>query len=57
MDFIRIHRSYLVNLKWVKQLEKGQIDVEGEKLSVSVREWAKVKKSYDRYCKINARYS
>lgn len=57
VDFIRIHRSYLVNLKWVKQLEKGQMDVEGEKLSVSVREWAKVKKSYDRYCKINARYS
>lgn len=46
IDFMRIHRSYLVNLKFVKELDingKSIILLNGKKLSVSIRKLPKIK--------------
>lgn len=56
VDFVRIRRNCLVNLKYVQKIEEKQIYISGEKLPVSVREWANVKKKHHEYCKKNARY-
>lgn len=56
VDFIRIHRSCLVNMKYVQELEGRQVYIFGEKLAVSTREWRNVKKKYCEYCRKNARY-
>jgi len=40
-DFIRIHRSYIINLHHVKEIEANHVVIEGERLPISKRkkEW------------------
>ena len=60
-DFIRIHREYLINLKWVKNLGKETkfVQIEGkevETLPVATRLRKEVKEKYKEFCRRNARY-
>lgn len=48
-DFIRVHRKWLVNLKYVDMLEDTKIWVEGMEIPISVRNRKKVEKAFMRY--------
>ncbi len=56
VDFIRTHRSYLVNCKWINKIGKKSMELEGIKVPIAFRLYGEVKKTYDAYCEKNARY-
>lgn len=56
VDFIRVHRSYLVNLKYIDTLPKQYIQVSGHRIPISRRMRTKVKEAYLDYAMKNARY-
>ena len=56
VNFIRIHRAYLVNLACVDSVGNRCVSVGGLDLPVSYRLNAQVKRKYDLYCKENARF-
>lgn len=55
-DFVRINRAYLIHLKYLERLEKKEVRVAGERLSVSRGCWKSLYKAYEKYCERNARY-
>lgn len=57
-NFVRIHREYLVNMKWIDKisLDCRYVWVNEEKLHVSTRLKGNVKEEYESFCKRNARY-
>ncbi len=56
--FIRVHRSFIINPKWVSKIDDGEVILKGAKkpVPISKRMHAKVKKQYRAYCEKNARY-
>ncbi|MBR3645728.1 MAG: response regulator transcription factor [Lachnospiraceae bacterium] len=54
--FIRVHKSYLVNAKWISQISDKEVILGGKRVPVSARMRSEVKKKYKDYCKKNARY-
>ncbi len=56
VGFVRIHKSYLVNAKWVAKWREGEVVTCKGTLPVSVRMRAKAKKQYDSYCMEHAAY-
>lgn len=55
-DFLRIHREYIVNMRWIESFYEDKIKISGKKLPVSTRLRGTVKKKYKEFCKKNARY-
>ncbi len=45
--FIRVHRSYLVNLQYVEEIDDGMIYILDQKIPISSRKRFKVKKAYE----------
>ncbi len=58
VDFVRINRSSLVNLRWVEKWHDGSVKVTGrnEEIVVSVRQKTKSKKKYEEYARRSARF-
>lgn len=56
VGFIRVHRTYLVNMVYVDRIKEKVIVVNGEEISISSRLKSKIKKEYSEYCKENARF-
>lgn len=54
--FVKVHKSYLVNLKCVTKLSKNEVVLGREVIPVAARMRAKVEKSYQEFCERNARY-
>lgn len=56
VGFVRTHKSYLVNLKWVDKVAEKELFIGTEKLPVATRLQKEVRASYQRFCEKNARY-
>lgn len=56
VDFLRIQRSYLVNLRYVDKFTETHVYIGADKLPVSTRFSKKVHKKYRDYLVKNARY-
>jgi DNA-binding LytR/AlgR family response regulator len=41
-DFIRVHRSFLVNLSWVESWTKGELTIGKQRIPVSRTQWQQV---------------
>lgn len=55
-NFVRISRAWLVNLRYVKRLNRKEIQIEDEMLSISRGCSKQVEAAYDNFCEKNARY-
>ena len=56
VGFIRVHRTYIVNMAYVDRIKEKVIVVDEEEIPISSRLKSKIKKEYNRYCKENARF-
>lgn len=56
VGFIRVHKTYLVNPQWIKNIKDREIVTEIAKIPISVRLRGEVKQKYREYCEKNARY-
>lgn len=56
VGFIRVHRTYLINPKWVEQLDVRSVIVKGNLIPVSARKQREVMEKYRKYCEKNAGY-
>lgn len=55
VDFVRVHRSYLVNFLYVENVQDDVICVQKNTLPVAVRRRAGIKKTYERFYREFAR--
>lgn len=56
VGFIRIHRTYIINMAYVEYIKDKTIVVNGCELPVSSRLKSGFKKEYSKYCRENARF-
>lgn len=56
VGFIRIHRTYLVNARWIDRILEGEVLIKDKRMPVSTRLQSSVRKEYKEYCEKNARY-
>lgn len=56
VGFIRIHRTYIINMAYVEHIRDKTIVVNGCELPVSSRLKSGFKKEYSKYCRENARF-
>lgn len=56
VGFIRIHRTYIINMAYVEHIKDKTIVVNGYELPVSSRLKSGFKKEYSKYCRENARF-
>lgn len=56
VGFIRTHRTYLVNAKWIIRIGEKEVFLDKKKIPVSVRLRKEVNRKYRDYCEKNARY-
>ena len=56
VGFVRVHRTYIVNLAYEDKIRDKTIVVDDEEIPLSARLKSKIKKEYDKYCKENARF-
>lgn len=56
VGFVRVHRTYIVNMAYVDKIKDKTIVVNGDEIPVSSRLKSKIKKEYSQYCKENARF-
>lgn len=56
-DFIRVHRSYLVNLRWIEEMTNQGVVVFGSLLPVSRRLRSGVRKAYMDYARKYGRFT
>lgn len=56
VGFIRVHRTYIINMAYVDRIKEKVIVVDEEEIPVSSRLKSKIKKEYNKYCKENARF-
>lgn len=52
-EFLRIHREYLLNIRWIEKIwyTTNKVQISGEMLPLAFREKSKVKRVYQEYCK------
>lgn len=49
-NFVRCHQSFLVNMKYIRQIENESFKLEnGEEISISKRRYVKTKEQYFQY--------
>lgn len=53
--FIRVHKSYLVNMHFIKKIDNDIIDLEIAKVLMSVRNKCIVKAKYKEFCRENGK--
>lgn len=56
VGYIRTHKSYLVNSKWIRKWENGKVVTWNGEIPISVRLRTKAKKEYENYCEKYAGY-
>lgn len=56
VGFIRCHRTYLINAKWVDRFNGKTVEIQGNEVPISIRKLAEVREKYRKYCEKNARY-
>lgn len=56
VGFVRTHKSYIINLKWVCKLEERGAQTKLGTVPVSIRLKTKTKKAYEEYARKNAGY-
>ena len=56
VGFIRTHRTYLVNGRWINKILKKEVYVEEKRIPISIRLQGEVNRKYREYCEKNARY-
>ena len=56
VGFIRVHRTYIINMAYVDRIKEKVIIVDEEEIPISSRLKSKIKKEYNKYCKENARF-
>lgn len=57
VGFLRIHRSYIANMKYIEKINKGEVVISGGiKIKVSERQKTKVEDTFYMYCRENARF-
>lgn len=49
VNFLRVHKSYLVNLRWVTKMSKEQVFFENVTVPIAKRRWAHVKEEWINY--------
>jgi Response regulator of the LytR/AlgR family len=54
-DFYRVHKSYIVNLEFIREIGKDVVLDNGEKVEVAIRQVAKLRKACMEYRRRNAR--
>ena len=55
-DFFQIHRSYLVNLRYIEGMKQGAVVMRSGELPVSVRRRKRFQEIYQQFCRKNARF-
>lgn len=55
--FFMIHRSCLVNMRYIKKVKQDAVEMESCELSVSVRRRKHFQEVYEQFCRKNARFS
>lgn len=56
VGFIRVHRTYIINLAYVDHIKDKTVLVNKREIPVSARLKSRLRKEYSRYCRENARY-
>lgn len=56
VGFVRIHKSYLVNLKWADKITEKEVFIGTEILPIATRLQKKVNLKFQEFCEKNARY-
>lgn len=56
VDFVRIHRCFLVNLRWVDRICGDRIYLSDQEIHVSRNHLKMVKEAFKKYCWENGRY-
>lgn len=56
VGFLRIHRSYLVNMEKINEMYRDKVFIQGKKLPVSIRLQTRVHRIYGEYCRKKSRY-
>lgn len=54
-DFFRVHKAYIINMEYIKEIDKGLLMDNDEKVEVSFRQVGKLKKACKEYRRRNAR--
>lgn len=55
-DFVKIHKSYLVNFAWVDKVSQDKVNVDNEALPIASRQKKEVLEQYRAFCRKKARY-
>lgn len=55
-DFVRIHKSYLVNFAWVDKVSQDKVNIENDALPIATRQKKEVVEQYRAFCRKKARY-
>jgi len=56
VDFVRVGRAWLVNLKYVENIGRGEVVLADAKVPVSRGASGRLREAYEDYCERNARY-
>lgn len=56
VDYIRVHREYLVNMRKIDCFRDGELEIQNTKIPISVRKKGSVKKAYTMFQRKMARY-
>lgn len=56
VDFVRVNRSWLVNLRYVERVNKWNIFMDEEEFTISRKYRAAFVETYESFCEKNARY-
>lgn len=56
VGFIRVHRTYIINMAYVDHIKDKTVLVNKREIPVSARLKSRLRKEYSRYCRENARY-
>lgn len=55
-DFFRIHRGYLINLRYIRRVKRKVVVVGSREIPVSARKRKSFLETYDEFCRKNARF-
>lgn len=55
-DFVRIHKSYLINFAWVDKVAEDTVYIGEDELPIATRQKKEIQDKYREYCRRKARY-